>query len=108
VLPIKILGPAERFIKKIVEKPLKNAILDALTEIRVDPYIGEEKTGDLQNCYGYDVMYKGTNYEIAYIIGENEDGELVVVILAGTRENFYEELKRHKDKIPEKRKKHQG
>lgn len=104
MLPIKILGPAERFIKKIVEKPLKKAILDAIILIRMDPYIGEEKTGDLHNCYGYDVKYQGINYEIAYVIGENDDGEMVIVILAGTRENFYEELKRHIDKIPKKRK----
>ena len=68
----------------------------------MDPYVGEEKKGDLSGCYGYDVYYKGTNYEIAYFIGENEEGDLVVVILAGTRENFYEELKRHKNKIPGK------
>ncbi len=100
MLPIKILGPAERFLKKLVEKPLKKAFLDALTEIRVDPYIEEEKTGDLTGCYGYDVFYKGTNYEIAYYLAENDDGEIVVVILAGTRENFYEDLKRHRNKIP--------
>jgi len=102
VLPIEMLGLAKQFFKKIVEKPLKKAFLDALTEIRTDPYIGEEKKGDLSRCYGYDVYYKGTNYEIAYFIGENEEGELVVVILAGMRENFYEELKRHMNKIPGK------
>ncbi|WP_148411904.1 type II toxin-antitoxin system RelE/ParE family toxin [Murimonas intestini] len=35
-----------------------------------------------------------TSYEIAYRIYE-EDDKVVVVILAGTRENFYEELKRY-------------
>lgn len=103
MLPIKILGPAERFFKKLVEKALKQAFLDALIAIRVDPNIGEEKTGDLSGCYGYDVFYKGTNYEIAYTIEENGEGELVVVILAGSRENFYEELKRHKDKLPKRK-----
>lgn len=102
MLPIEFLGPAKRFFKKIVEKPLKQAFLDALIKIRIDPYIGEEKSGDLSGCYGYDVYYKGINYEIAYYIAENEAGELVVVILAGTRENFYEELKRHKKKLPGK------
>ncbi|WP_325176795.1 type II toxin-antitoxin system RelE/ParE family toxin [Paenibacillus alkalitolerans] len=45
--------------------------------------------------FGYDVSYQGTNYEIAYRVEENVEGELIVVILAGMRENFYEQLKRY-------------
>lgn len=93
MLPVLYLGPAKRYFKKLLEKPLKSAYLDAITAIRLDPSVGELKTGDLAGVYGYDVSYKGTNYEIAYRIEENEEGELVVVILAGSRENFYEELK---------------
>jgi mRNA interferase RelE/StbE len=37
--------------------------------------------------------YNGVNYELAYLISEI-NGKTVVVLLAGTRENFYEELKR--------------
>jgi len=37
---------------------------------------------------------ENANYELAYRIYE-EDGQMVVVILAGTRENFYDELKRY-------------
>lgn len=55
---------------------------------------GELKKGDLAGIYGYDVFYNKTNYEISYKIYE-EDGKIVVVILAGTRENFYEELKKY-------------
>ncbi|WP_270169073.1 type II toxin-antitoxin system RelE/ParE family toxin [Paenibacillus sp. SYP-B4298] len=93
MLPVLYLGPAKRYFKKLVDKPLKSVYLDAITAIRLDPSVGELKTGDLAGVYGYDVSYKGTNYEIAYRIEENEEGELVVVILAGSRENFYEELK---------------
>jgi mRNA interferase RelE/StbE len=57
------------------------------------PYIGSQKVGDLKGIYGYDVKYSGTNYEIAYRIYE-EENRSVVIILAGTRENFYDELKR--------------
>ena len=59
-----------------------------------DHTVGEAKTGDLAGVFGYDIYYNKTNYEIAYRIYE-EDGKLVVVILAGTRENFYEQLKRY-------------
>jgi mRNA interferase RelE/StbE len=95
MLPITYLSPAQRYFKKLVEKSLKKAYLEVINAIRLDPSIGEQKTGDLTGIYGCDVSYQGTNYEIAYRVEENEAGELVVVILAGTRENFYEELKRY-------------
>jgi mRNA interferase RelE/StbE len=40
------------------------------------------------------LFYARTNYEIAYRIYE-EENKLVVVVLAGTRENFHEQLKRY-------------
>ena len=83
------------FFSIILSEFLKNRVaLQALHHIAQDPYAGERKTGDLAGLYGYDVYYNKTNYEIAYRIYE-EDGKLVVVILAGTRENFYEQLKRY-------------
>lgn len=51
------------------------------------------KIGDLSGIRPYDVRYDGINYELAYRIYET-DGKKVVVILAGTRENFYDEPKR--------------
>lgn len=91
---LKTLPAAERFFKKVKEKGLKDKLKEALNIILSDPYVGEIKTGDLAGIYGYDVYYNKTNYEIAYRIYE-DDGELVVVILAGTRENFYDVLKRY-------------
>lgn len=91
---IRFTGATERYLKKIKEKGLKKAFQVALEEISSDPYIGELKSGDLAGVYCFDVYYSKTNYELAYRIYE-EDGQLVVVILAGTRENFYDELKRY-------------
>ena len=85
---------AARYIKKIREKGLKSAFKEAFDSIAENPYIGIEKVGDLAGVYGLDVYYNKTNYEIAYRIYEDGD-KLVVVILAGTRENFYDELKRY-------------
>ena len=89
-----ILPAAARFLKKIKEKALKSEFQNAIDEIIADPYIGEAKTGDLSGVYCYDIYYNKTNYELAYTLIE-QDGETVVIILAGTRENFYEELKRY-------------
>lgn len=91
---LQYLPGAARYFKKVKEKGLKEAFKDALEALAENPYIGELKTGDLAGVYGFDVFYNKTNYEIAYRIYE-EDGKLIVVILAGTRENFYKELKRY-------------
>jgi mRNA interferase RelE/StbE len=85
--------PAERYLKKIKDKQLLGAFKNAIDKLKENPYIGSQKTGDLRGIYGYDVKHSGVNYELAYRIYE-EENRLVVVILAGTRENFYEELKR--------------
>jgi mRNA interferase RelE/StbE len=84
---------AERYLKKIKDKRLLAAFKTAIDKLEKDPYIGRAKTGDLSGIYGYDVKYDGVNYELAYRIYE-EKGHFIVVVLAGTRENFYEELKR--------------
>lgn len=93
-----ILPPAARSLKKLKEKPLKAAFQKAIAEVRADPDLGELKTGDLSGFFGYDIYYNKTNYELAYTI--IEEGEAtVVIILTGTRENFYEELKRYMKNI---------
>ena len=91
---LRYMKPAEKYFKKIKEKGLKEAFRNALKRIADNPYCGEAKQGDLSGAFGYDVYYNRTNYEIAYQIIE-EDGNFVVVIMAGTRENFYNELKRY-------------
>ena len=91
---LRILPPAAKFLKKLKDKRLKALYQEAIDRILEDHTVGEAKTGDLAGVFGYDIYYNKTNYEIAYRIYE-EDGKLVVVILAGTRENFYEQLKRY-------------
>lgn len=68
---------------------------EAICKIRQDPEIGYSKTGDLAGIFGYDIYYRGTNYEIAHYPAEKEQGEIVVIIMAGTRENFWEALKHY-------------
>ncbi|MCL2811624.1 MAG: type II toxin-antitoxin system RelE/ParE family toxin [Clostridia bacterium] len=84
---------AERYLKKIKDRRLLGAFKTAVDTLKVNPYVGTQKTGDLRGVYGYDVKCNGINYELAYRIYE-KNGRLVVILLAGTRENFYEELKR--------------
>ncbi len=62
---------AEKYFRKIKEKPLKKAFQEALLTISEDPYDGSEKKGDLAGLYGWDVFYARTNYEIAYRKGRS-------------------------------------
>jgi len=83
---------AERYLKKIKDMQLLAAFKTAIDKLKVDLYIGTQKVGDLRGIYGYDVKHSGSSYELAYRIYE-ENGQLIVILLAGTRENFYDELK---------------
>lgn len=97
---LRILPPAAKFFKKMKDKTLKGLYQKAIDKILEDPLIGEEKAGDLKGIRGYDIYYNRTNYELAYTIEYvkregSDEADIVVMIMAGTRENFYEQLKRY-------------
>lgn len=89
---VRFLPPAAKFLKKLKDKKLKKLYQEAIDEICEDYTIDEAKVGDLSGIYGYDIYYNKTNYELAYRV-EYIDDEVIVVIMAGTRKNFYDELK---------------
>lgn len=91
---IRILPPAANYLKKLKDKKLKRLYQNAIDRIREDYTIEEAKKGDLAGVYGYDIYYNRTNYELAYTVEYQED-KIIVIIMAGTRENFYQELKRY-------------
>ena len=91
---VRFLPPAAKFLKKLKDKRLKGLYREAIDKIREDPMVREAKVGDLSGVYGYDIYYNKTNYELAYTVEYVED-QIVVVIMAGTRENFYDELKKY-------------
>jgi len=95
MLPVIYTSIAEKYFKKLKDKTLKNAFKNAILSIRENPDIGETKTGDLKGLYSLDIYYNRTNYELAYRISQLENGDMVVIIMAGTRENFYKELRRY-------------
>lgn len=95
---VRFLPPAAKFLKKLKDKKLKSLYREAIDKIRGNHTIGEPKSGDLSGVYGYDIFYNKTNYELAYTV-EYVENKVIVVIMAGTRENFYEELKRYIKKV---------
>lgn len=91
---VKFLPPAAKFLKKLKDKKLKALYQEAIDKICEDHLAGELKTGDLAGVYGYDIYYNKTNYELAYTVEYVED-KVIVVIMAGTREIFYDQLKQY-------------
>ena len=91
---VRFLQPAAKYIKKIKDKALKQRFREAIDCIREDYTVGQAKTGDLSGIYGYDIYYNQVNYEVAYTV-EFVGDTVIVVILAGTRENFYQMLKQY-------------
>lgn len=89
---VRFLPPAAKFIKKLKDKKLKRLYQEAVDIIREDYTVGEAKAGDLSGVYGYDIYYNKTNYEMAYTV-EYLGDKVIVIIMAGTRENFYDQLK---------------
>ncbi len=90
-----VTSPAtEKFIKKLKDRPLKEKFREAFQEIQLNPFeVGEQKKGDLAGVYGYDIYHNRTSFEIAYMVEQDEEGNFVLI--AGTREQFYHELKRY-------------
>lgn len=90
-----IISPAAgKYLKKVKDKKLKSLFKDAIDEIIADPMVGDAKVGDLEGISTYAFRYNKTDYRVAYTV-EYVNDETVVVILAGTHENFYKELKKH-------------
>ena len=91
---LKILPPAAKYLKKLKDKRLKKLYQDAIEAIMENPMLGEEKVGDLKGIRCYDIYYDRVNYELAYRI-KFENEKIIVILMAGSRENFYNELKRY-------------
>lgn len=94
---LKLLKRAAKELKAIrsSDRTLYEKMNAAIESIRENPLIGETKKGDLQGYFCFDVMHMGTNFEICYTLEEDENGQLVIIVLLGPRENFYDTLKRY-------------
>ena len=109
---LRILPPAAKYLKKLKDKELKEKYKDAIKAILANPEIGREKTGDLKGTRGYDIRHNKTKYELLYtieyvqvdeadvadeadVVDGQKEPNMVIVIMAGTRENFYDEVKRY-------------
>ncbi|CAM3274413.1 type II toxin-antitoxin system RelE/ParE family toxin [Filibacter tadaridae] len=93
-LDFEVLPSAKRFLKAIKnDKPLQEKFKKAIEGLRLDPTLGNPKKGDLAGVSSMDIRHQKASYELAYCVEEQKNGELLLIIMIGTRENFYKALK---------------
>lgn len=94
---LELLPKAKRYVKSLKRQPqLFNLIKENLHLLTQNPFVGNKNKGDLQDVYSIDFRYEKTIFEIAYII--SDERKVIIIILIGSRENFYNELKRYINK----------
>lgn len=83
----------KKYLKKMKDKKLKERFITLIfDEIALSPKtIGQQKKGNLSEYWVANLRYQKTDYRIAYTI---IDEKIIPILLAGTHENFYEQLKR--------------
>ena len=95
MLPVEYTPAAERYFRKLRDRRLLSAFENAITLIRENPSLGQAKKGDLVGLYSYDIFVDSVNYELAYRLVRLNNGSMIVIVMAGTRENFYRELRKY-------------
>jgi len=91
----KLSSRAKQVLKKINDKKLLRKYQETMRDICESPYEGDQKVGDLSGLFTVGFRYVDGEHRIAYTVVEDEGTEpFVLILLVGTRQNFYEELKR--------------
>ena len=88
---IRLTRAAEKDLKKF-EKGVRDFLVKNLYEIAANPSLGKRLKGVLKKYRSFHCSFFGTEYRIVYRIETN--GDLIIIVMIGTRENIYKELKR--------------
>lgn len=84
---------ARKYLRKLKTDTLRQKFLDVIyNDIALAPQNGISKYGDLRHIYSWKLMDNGTEYRLAYEIME---ANTIDIVLIGTRENFYKQLKKY-------------
>jgi len=82
----------EKDIRKLPQQLQKIIANDYLESIKSEPHQGKFLRGKSSGLRKYAFSYKGTQYRIVYKISET--AKSAILIMVGSRENFYERLER--------------
>jgi hypothetical protein len=85
----------EKLLKQIKKKgpKLYDEIIKRQQEISKDPTIGYLLKGDLKDFRCHDFIFQKVSLRICYTYYQEDD--YVTFLYIGTRENFYDAVKRH-------------
>lgn len=87
----------ERTVKKL-SKQDKADLDEAVKLVANDPDIGERKVGDLLGVSVYKFKMNKQPVLLAYSVDEEDSSVITLYLLKlGSHENFYRDLKQHKD-----------
>lgn len=81
--------------KKRLHKNQVKELDDVIMKILKDPEIGEQKKGDLQGVY----VYKCKITKSVYLVAYKFDEATLTLLMVGSHENFYRDLKKHPLKV---------
>jgi len=90
---VYVTNQAKKDLKRL-DKPIIKIVLNILESIAENPYGGESLYGELSQLKKWTFTHSGISYRIAYQIYEEHIE--VKVFMIGTRDNFYDELKRRR------------
>jgi len=76
---------------KKLSSPDKSELDNAVRTVLAQPNIGEQKKGDLRAVFVYKFRIKKTLYLMAY----RYNAETLELLMLGTHENYYKELKNY-------------
>jgi mRNA-degrading endonuclease RelE of RelBE toxin-antitoxin system len=80
----------EKNVKKFSQKE-KKRLDEEIKKIAKDAAVGEEKKGDLRGVFVYKFIIHALQYLLSYRLA----GDRLEVIMIGSHENYYRDLKRY-------------
>ena len=89
---IKSIAAVKRDIHKL-DKQLQRIIKESyFADIEENPFRAVPLSHEFKGLWSYHFKYKGSQYRIAYEVYPED--EIALLIMIGTREGFYQALKR--------------
>jgi mRNA-degrading endonuclease RelE of RelBE toxin-antitoxin system len=90
-----IASPSFARVAKKLHARDKGELDQAVKEVANDPFLGEEKRGDLAGVFVHTFKINNQDTLLAYELNPNKQSpEEVVLLGVGPHENFYTQLKR--------------
>ncbi len=88
----RVITPSAKKSLQKLSHDARQELLRASELLSSTPRAGEKLHGSLSFLYSFHFKYKNVQYRMAYSLDKNR--ELVMIHYVGSRENFYERLRR--------------